>query len=81
VDAAVRRRFTLRNARIEGALLTATKVYASGPTEPFESVFINRTSFDSPRDRGVTTFGLGVIGRSKVVADGVSVDRFFYEKK
>lgn len=78
VDGAVRRRFTLRNARIDGALLTATKVYANGATEPFEGVFINRTSFDSPSDKGVTTFGLGVIGRSRAVAAGVYVDRFFF---
>lgn len=81
VDATVMRRFTLRNARIEGALFTATKVYASGATEPFEGVFINRTSFDSPRDTGVTTFGLGVIGPSTRVVGGVYVDRFFFERK
>lgn len=81
VDATVRRRFTLRNARIEGALFTATKVYASGATEPFEGVFINRTSFDSPRDRGVTTFGLGVIGPATRVMGGVYLDRFFFQRK
>jgi hypothetical protein len=75
------RGFTLRNARIEGALITATKVYANGATEPFEGVFINRTSFDSPKDRGTTTFGLGVITSSVRVADGVFVDRLFYQKK
>jgi hypothetical protein len=79
--ATVMRKFTLRNARIEGALLTATKVYASGATEPFEGVFINRTSFESPRDKGVTTFGLGVIGPSTRVMHGVHMDRFFFERK
>jgi hypothetical protein len=81
VNGSVWREFTLRNARIEGALLTATKVYASGATEPFEGVFINSTSFDSPTDRGVTTFGLGVLGSSRVVVGGVSTDRFFYQRK
>lgn len=81
VDGTIRRSFSLKNARIEGALLTATKAYANGATEPFEGVFINRTSFDSPRDRGVTTFGLGVVGSSRQVVGGVYVDRFFYERK
>ena len=81
VDATVRRSFTLRNARIEGALFTATKAYASGATEPFEGVFINRRSFESPTDRGVTTFGLGVIGPSTRVMHGVHMDRFFFERK
>src|SRR5688572_15055929 len=80
-DATVMRRFTLRNARIDGALFTATKVYASGAAEPFEGVFINRTSFESPSDRGVTTFGLGVIGPSMRVVGGVYIDRFFFERK
>ena len=79
-DAAVMRRFTLRNARIEGALFTATKVYQGGATEPFEGVFINRASFDSPTDRGVTTFGLGVVGKA-VTVHGVTVDRLFYQRK
>ena len=81
MDSPVWRAFTLRNARIQGALLTATKVYANGATEPFEGVFINRTSFDSPTARGVTHFGLGVAGNSRQVVNGVSVDRVFYERK
>jgi len=35
--------FTLRDARIQGALLTATKVFESGETKSFEAVFNNRT--------------------------------------
>ena len=77
-DAAVMRKFTLRNARIEGALLTAAKGYENGATEPFEGVFINRTSYESPTDRGVTTFGLGVVGSVVRVGD-VTVDRLFYQ--
>ena len=80
-DGTIRRRFALRNAQIQGALFTATKVYASGATEPFEGVFINRTSFESPTDRGVTTFGLGVIRSSRLVVNGMSIDRVFYERK
>ena len=79
-DATVMRRFTLRNVRIDGALLTATKVYENGATEPFEGVFMNRTSFDSPTDRGVTTFGLGVVG-GFVRVGGATVDSLFYQRK
>lgn len=39
-----RENFTLRNAGIEGALLTAEKVYSTGRTEKLEAVFINRTA-------------------------------------
>lgn len=81
MDSPVWRRFTLRNARIQGALLTGTKVYANSTTEPFEGAFINRTSFESPGDRGGTQFGLGVIGSSRQVANGVYVDRFFFERR
>lgn len=81
MDAPVWRGFTLRNARIQGVLLTATKVYADGATEPFEGVFINSTSFESPTDRGVTKFGLGVIRSSRQVVNGVSIDRVFFERK
>jgi len=79
-DPAVRRTFTLRNGKIEGALLTATKVYAGGSTEKLEGVFINRTSFESPTDKGVTTFGLGTVGRP-IDVSGLTLDRLFYELK
>jgi len=35
--------FTLKDARIEGALLTATKVFENGETVKLEAVFNNRT--------------------------------------
>lgn len=80
VDSRVMRRFTLGNARIDGALLTGRKVYAGGASDAIEGVFINRTSFDSPPDPGVTTFGLGVTGADARVS-GVTVDRLFYQLK
>jgi len=80
-DQRVFRGFSLRNARIDGALLTATKVYERGGTEPFEGVFINKTSFESPTDKGVTTFGLGVIGQTVVLDGGVTIDKVFYRRK
>jgi hypothetical protein len=79
-DGAVSTSFTLRDGRITGALITATKVYANGSTEPFEGVFINKTVFESPTDPGVTAFGLGVVGKQLRV-DGVDVDKLFYQLK
>jgi len=77
-EAAVSRSFTLRNGRITGALITATKVYANGSSEPFEGVFINKTTFESPTDTGVTTFGLGVVGKQLQVG---GLNRLFYQLK
>jgi hypothetical protein len=80
-DQRVFRGFALKNARIDGALLTGTKVYERGGTEPFEGVFINKTSFESPTDKGVTTFGLGVVAYTVVLYEGVTVDRVFFQRK
>ena len=71
-------RFRLENARITGALLTATKVYEEGATAKFEGVFINRTVFNNPNDNGVSTFGLGVVGNPVQIAD-VTLDKLFYQ--
>jgi hypothetical protein len=79
-DLSVRRSFTLRNGKIDGALLTATQVYANGTENRFEGAFMNRTAFDSPTDKGVTVFGLGVVGKYVEVA-GLTMNRFFYELK
>jgi len=73
----VQRTYSLRNGVINGAVLRATKVYANGTSEPLEGVFINRTRFDSPTDKGETTFGLGVVGHYRV--GGNDLDRVFYE--
>jgi hypothetical protein len=74
------RRFRLEGARITGAMLTGTKVYEDGATEKFEGVFINRTDFDSTTDKGVSAFGLGVVGNPREFA-GVTLDRLFYQLK
>ena len=75
------RTFTLENAKIEGALLTASKVYQDGATEKFEGVFMNRTHRDSPTDAGVTLYGLGVILAAPVEANGLTYDKMFYQLK
>ena len=79
-DMSIRRTFTLRNGKIDGALLTGTQVYGDGRQNRIEGVFMNRTSFDSPTDKGYTVFGLGVIGR-QIETAGFTSDRFFYELK
>lgn len=60
-----RRNFTLRDARVEGALLTAVKVYASGETEQFEAVFNNRTVLTGKNAERIenreTKYGLGFV--------------------
>jgi hypothetical protein len=76
----VSRSFTLRNGRMTGALITATKVYGNGSSEPFEGVFINKTVFESPTDKGVTAFGLGVVGKGLQI-HGLNVDKIFYQLK
>lgn len=75
------RSFTLKDARIEGALLTGTKVYADGGTDKFEGVFITKTTMTSPTDKGTTSYGLGVYFDPPKVAYGFSVTRVFYEAK
>jgi hypothetical protein len=79
-DLSIRRSFSLRNGRIDGALLTATRVYADGKQSRLEGAFMTRTSFDSPADKGFTVFGLGVIGKD-IAVGGATVNRFFYELK
>jgi hypothetical protein len=74
------RSFRLDNAKIAGAMLTGTKVYNDGSTEKFEGVFINATVFESPTDKGVSAFGLGVVGNGMEFA-GVTLDKLFYHFK
>ena len=75
------RAFTLENARIEGAVLTASKVYQDGATEKFEGVFLSRTDRNSSTDPGVTILGLGVIPTTSIEAHGLTYDKLFYHFK
>ena len=74
------RSFRLEDAKISDAMLTARKVYTDGAAEKFEGVFINRTDFSSPTDKGVSSFGLGVVGKAFEFS-GVTFDRLFYQLK
>ena len=81
IDGTVRRKFTLRDGRVDGALFTATKIFENGSRESIEGVFMNRTSYHSPTDtKGNTTFGLGVDGNT-VVMGTYGVSRFFFTKE
>ncbi|MCA1575817.1 MAG: hypothetical protein LC794_00475 [Acidobacteria bacterium] len=75
------RTFNLENVRIEGALLTASKVYQDGTTEAFEGVFLKRTDRNNPTDPGVTTLGLGVVLRTPVEQNDLRHDKLFYQLK
>lgn len=75
----VKRTFTLRGGKVDGALLTATKVYAGGRTERLEGAFMNRTSFQSPSDKGETVFGFGALATPVDVA-GNTFNRLFFDK-
>lgn len=75
------RTFRLENARIDDALLTASKVYQDGATEKFEGVFLNRTDRNSPTDPGVTIFGLGVVLSTPFETNGLTYEKLFYGLK
>lgn len=74
------RRFTLRDGKIEGALLTAVKAYDDGSNRTFEGVFIYRKEFQKLGDKGVSTFGIGVAGQSAVI-NGVKRERIFFRRQ
>ena len=78
-DSRIGRPFTLENGKVAGALFTATKVYRNGKRHRIEGVFIERTSYDSPEDRGVKVFGLGVLTKPMQIG-GNTLDRLFYER-
>lgn len=58
--------YSLKNARIDGGVLTATKVFANGETK-LEAVFVNRTVSSGTNankiDSRETSYGLGCIER------------------
>jgi hypothetical protein len=75
----VNRTFTLTNGRIQGALLTARKVYANGASERFEGAFMHRTIKESANDPGIRVFGFGTMGKM-IEMHGMTIDKFFLEK-
>jgi hypothetical protein len=75
------RKFTLRGARVSGALLTGTKVYEDGSTERFEGVFLNLHVFHAPDDKGETLFGLGAVFDPPKAGTGFEMSKLFYALK
>jgi len=75
------RTFKLENAKIEGALLTGTKLYEDGTTVKFEGLFMTRTDRDSPTDVGTSQVGLGVALATPFERDNVTFQRLFYQLK
>ena len=75
-----RANFTLRDARVQGAVLTATKVYDNGETQNFEAVFVNRTvSAGTSPDRITDTETVSGIGF--IQTWGSSSNRVFLERR
>jgi len=89
IDSGKQMNFTLRNAHVDGALLSATKVYDNGQERSFEAVFVNRTSRSGTRPDVITTsetkFGIGFVqyGDKTVAANNGDswTNRVFLEKK
>ena len=75
------RRFTLRGARVVGAVLAGTKVYEDGSAERFEGVFMNLTVRDAPASKGTTRFGLGAVFDTPKNAGGYEMSKLFYALK
>jgi hypothetical protein len=57
--------FTLKDASINGALLSGAKVYENGVQQKFEAVFVNRTVATGKNENEITSrdtkFGMGFI--------------------
>lgn len=77
------RSFTLRDTKVEGALVVGTKVYDNGSTEKFEGVFLRRTIQTNMQDRDQVQFGLGVVfdPPRRGGDDGYDINKLFYEAR
>lgn len=78
-------KFTLENARIEGAVLSGVKVYENGERRKFEGIFANRTisvgtSPDNISNRS-TDYGFAAADEYAVIEDGKFTSRLFYRQK
>jgi hypothetical protein len=78
-------RFTLRNARVTGALVTGTKVYADGTTAPLRGAFLERTMRERTSPERITkrdaATGLGVVDIDVVIDGGIHIGRLFLEAR
>ena len=78
------RTFELRDGRVDGSRLNATKRFADGTTEALEGIFINRRRIEGRTAEEITsdhtTFGPGVTSVDFTFG-GATFDRLFYERK
>lgn len=76
--------YTLLDARVQGAMLTATKVYTNGAEVPLEAVFLQRTFREGAAPdritRTGTAFGLGV-RTPGFETGGTTLEKLFYEAR
>ncbi len=85
-DNGQRASFTLKDARIDGALLTGTKVFENGASEKFEGVFANRTAVTGRNPNEITSretnYGLGFIQKNAPADKSANwMNRVFLEFK
>lgn len=78
------RTFVLQNGRIDGALLTATKVYRDGSASPFEGAFLTQRVREGNTPDAIafdhTLTGLGVTGLD-LHMHGVNLTKLFYRNE
>jgi len=53
--------FVLKNAVIDGGILTGMKSYGTGGSEPFKAIFLKRRDRVVPGEDFITSYGLGFI--------------------
>jgi hypothetical protein len=83
-------KFTLRDAKVEGALLTGVKIYENGETRKFEAAFVDRTVSSGKNTNQIESrekaFGIGYLEGGAVGAPGTgemnnSTNRIFLERR
>jgi len=78
-------KFSLKNAQVEGALLSGTKVYEDGSEQRFEAVFVNRTSRvgtnPNVTEPGFAMYGIGFIQNENGNSNHGWTNRVFLEKQ
>jgi hypothetical protein len=74
-----KKRFTLKSGRVDGAVLSATKVFENGETEKFKAVFAERTVLSGKNADSIATrdvsFGLGFIQAQKDWSNRVFLEK------
>jgi hypothetical protein len=82
-------KFVLSEGRVDGALLTGTRIYENRETRRFEGVFVNRTVVTGKNKDNITSrdtrFGLGFVEGGGAIAGGdpdqTWTNRVFLERR